>query len=67
LRFINITLGDIGDVGDVSDIGDVGDFVYIPYSFPNPNPNIFFTRFKTIGEEVAEAEGDKVVDIIGQA
>jgi hypothetical protein len=51
----------------VSDIGDVGDFVYIPYSFPNPNPNIFFTRFKTIGEEVAEAEGDKVVDIIGQA
>jgi hypothetical protein len=59
-----MTLGDIGEVGDIGDVGDIAD---IPPSFPNPNPNIFFTRFKTIGEEAeaAEAEGDKVVDIIG--
>jgi hypothetical protein len=45
--------------------------VDIPLSFPNPNSNIFFIRFKTIGEEEEEAEGDeaegdKVADIIRQ-
>jgi len=53
-----MTLGDIGEVGDIGDVGDIAD---IPHSFPNLNPNIFFTRFKTIGE-AAEAEVDKVVD-----
>jgi hypothetical protein len=48
--------------------------VDIPLSFPNPNSNIFFIRFKTIGVEAEaeeeaegdEAEGDKVADIIRQ-
>jgi hypothetical protein len=52
LRFINITLVCIGNVVDAA------------YSFPK----IFFTRFKTIGEDEDEDEDeddeDKVADII---
>jgi len=52
LRFINITLGDIGDIDNVVDAA---------YSFPK----IFFTRFKTIGEDEDEDDDeDKVADII---
>jgi hypothetical protein len=62
LRFISITLSDVGDIDDVVDI---------PPSFPNPNSNIFFIRFKTIGVEAEDEAKDEAVegdeDIIGQA